>query len=69
MQTNQVKIKDIIKGRWYNLSGDIKNGNYITHEEVTRRITRITEDYIFCECGRKFIINRNLKITEPSWQI
>ena len=57
-----MKAKNIITGVRYNISGDIQNGSYITHEEVTRKVTRVTDTRIKCECGREFIINKNLKI-------
>lgn len=60
--------KDIRPGKWYHLSGDIENGwvdgkPYISHEEVTRIVTRVTEDRIFCECGRRFLINEHLEVS------
>lgn len=59
--------KDIEIGKWYHLSGDIENGYmdgkpYISHEEVTRVVKRVTDTHIVCECGRRFIINENLKV-------
>lgn len=63
MNTTIVDVKDIVEGVWYHLKGDIQNGNYVTKEEVTRKVTRITDKHIICECGRKFIINENLIIT------
>ena len=57
-----MKIEDLIIGLRYRISGDLQNGNYVTHEDVVRKITRITEKYVICECGRMFIINDNLKI-------
>ena len=35
-----MKAKDIIVGGRYHLSGDIQNGSFVTHEEVTRKVTR-----------------------------
>ena len=49
-------------GKRCRISGDLQNGSYITKEDVVRKITRITEKHIICECGRRFIINDNLKI-------
>lgn len=63
MNTNKVELCDLIVGRWYHLKGDIQNGDFVTKEEVSRKITRITDKHIICECGRKFIINENLIIT------
>lgn len=57
-----MKIEDVIIGVRYRISGDLKNGSYITHDDVVRKIIRITDTYIICECGRQFIINENLKI-------
>lgn len=59
--------KEIEIGKWYHLSGDIENGYmdgkpYISHEEVTRVVKRVTDTHIVCECGRRFIINENLKV-------
>lgn len=66
----KMRVKDIEIGKRYHLSGDIENGYmngkpYICHEEVTRVITRITETHIICECSRRFLINDNLKVTDP----
>ena len=57
-----MKIEDVIIGVRYRISGDLKDGSYITHDDVVRKITRITDTYVICECGRQFIINENLKI-------
>lgn len=57
-----MKIEDVIIGVRYRISGDLKNGSYITHDDVVRKIIRITDTYIICECGRQFIINENLMI-------
>lgn len=54
--------KDIKVGVRYRISGDLQNGSYVTHEDVVRVITRITDTHVICECGRKFIINSNLRI-------
>ena len=58
----EIKISEIIPGYRYHFVGDIQNGNFVTHEEVTRKISYITAKHIVLECGRKFIINGNLKI-------
>lgn len=63
MDKKYINVNDIVTGEWYHLSGDLQNGNFVTHEEVVRKITRITDKHVICECGRKFIINNNLKIT------
>ena len=66
-------VKEIEIGQWYHLSGDIENGYmdgkpYISHEEVTRVVTRVTDTHIICECGRKFLINDNLKLSIPAFR-
>ena len=63
-----VKINEIEPGQRYHISGDIDNGlkdgkPYLSHDEVTRVIKRVTDTRIICECGRRFVINGNLKIT------
>ena len=73
MERVNVKIKDIEVGKEYHLSGDIENGYvdgkpYICHEEVTRVVKRVTDTHIFCECGRRFLINENLKVSVPIWR-
>ena len=65
-----MKVQEIQIGKEYHLTGDIENGfwngkPFISHEEVTRKVTRVTDTHIVCECGRKFIINENLNITIP----
>lgn len=57
-----IDISKVTVGLRYRVSGDLQNGNYITHEDVVRKITRITDTHVVCECGRRFIINDNLKI-------
>lgn len=59
-----MKPEEIIIGCWYNISGDLQNGSFVTHEEVTRKVTRVTDKHVICECGRRFIINDNLKINK-----
>lgn len=66
-------VKEIEIGKRYNLSGDIENGYvngkpHISHEEVTRIITRVTDTRIFCECGRRFLINENLTLSIPFYR-
>jgi hypothetical protein len=65
--------KEIEIGKWYHLSGDIENGYMngkpnIDHEEVTRVVTRVTDTHIICECGRRFLINENLKLSIPAFR-
>lgn len=59
-----MKTNEIIIGNMYHLKGDIQNGSFVTKEDVCRRITRVTDTHIYCQCGRVFIINENLNI-EP----
>lgn len=68
-----MKATKIEIGQWYNLSGDIENGYmngkpFICHEEVTRVVTRVTDTHVICECGRKFLINENLKLSIPAFR-
>ena len=61
--------KEIEIGKCYHLSGDIENGYMngkpnIDHEEVTR----VTDTHIICECGRRFLINENLKVSIPAFR-
>lgn len=57
-----MKVTEIMVGLRYRISGDLQNGNYVTHDDVVRKITRITDTHVICECGRRFIINSNLSI-------
>lgn len=57
-----MKVTEIMVGLRYRISGDLQNGNYVTHDDVVRKITRITDTHVICECGRRFIINSNLNI-------
>lgn len=63
-----MKTNEIIVGLRYRVSGDLANGRYadgtpcIVHEDVVRVIKRITDTHVILECGRRFIINDNLKI-------
>lgn len=68
MYTKEITPQEAQPGTRYYLVGDISNGfgmdgsATVSHEEVTRTITRITETHVICECGRRFIINQNLHI-------
>lgn len=69
-----MKVNEIEIGQTYHLSGDIENGYfdgkpYISHEEVTRKVTRITDTQIICECGRRFLINEHLEVSIPRWRL
>lgn len=57
-----MKVTEIMVGLRYRISGDLQNGNYVTHDDVVRKITRITDTHVICKCGRRFIINSNLNI-------
>ena len=63
-----MKTTDIVPGKRYFLSGDIANGRNVdgslrtSHEEVSRKVLKVTSSHVICECGRKFIINDNLVI-------
>lgn len=63
MNTNEVVV-----GLRYRVSGDLVNGRYadgtprISHDDVVRVIKLITDTHVILECGRRFIINNNLKI-------
>lgn len=59
-----MKANEVIIGNRYHLKGDIQNGAFVTKEDVCRKVKRVTDKHIFCECGRVFIINENLNI-EP----
>ena len=65
LEKTPVALSDVILGLRYRFKGDLQNGDFITHEEVTRKIAFITKKHIVLECGRKFIINNNLKIYHP----
>lgn len=56
MYTKEITLQEAQPGTRYHLVGDIangyRNGEPVTsHEEVTRKITRITETHVICECG------------------
>lgn len=68
-----VEVNEIEIGQRYHISGDIINGMkkgkpYISHDDVTRKIKRVTNTHVICECDRKFIINKNLKVTIPDYR-
>lgn len=67
-----VTVKEIEIGRRYRITGDIDNGlkdgkPYYTPDDVVRKIKRVTDTHIICECDRRFVINDNLKITLPGF--
>lgn len=63
-----MNVNEVTVGLRYRVSGDLANGRHadgtprISHDDVVRKITRITDTHVVCECGRSFIINDNLKI-------
>lgn len=57
-----MKANEIVVGCRYFLRGDLQNGSYLTHEEVTRKVVRVTATHVVCECGRRFVINANLNV-------
>lgn len=63
------EVNENLIGKYCHISGDLENRYYggkpyICHESITRVITRITATLIICECGRKFLKNKNLEIVE-----
>ena len=55
MKASQIEI-----GKDYNLNGYIYNGYkdglpYLCLENVTRKVTGLRDNKIFCECGRVFV--------------
>lgn len=69
-RNKSISVKEVVPGQKYSFSGDIQNGHYadgtpcISHEEVVRKVSYINGDLIVCQCGRRFIINENLKISK-----
>lgn len=62
-----MKVQEIETGKWYRITGDLENGwmngkPYICYENITRVIKHVTDTHVICECGRRFLINQNLKI-------
>lgn len=64
MKNERVKVSDVKEGERYHFEGNIQNGNFVTREKVTRRVTWITDKEIRLECGRHFIIDKDLIITK-----
>ena len=60
-KTENTNLKPLEIGKRYRLVGVIQNGwrdgkpNY-TNEDVVRVVTRITDDMVITECGRKFLL-------------
>lgn len=62
-------ISEIKMGESYRFQGNIRNGfwngqPFISKEDVTRKVKRITDDKIILECGREFIIDEDLLISQ-----
>jgi hypothetical protein len=66
-----LKTENVLKGvkpeRKYRIIGDIENGfrdgkPIVSKDDVTRCVKRITDTHVICECGRRFLINENLRI-------
>ena len=73
-----VAISEVITrfngGGFYDISGDMVNGGKrdetgkwipnIYKSEITRRINSVNleKQKLYCECGREFLINNNLKL-------
>ena len=57
-----MKINEITIGQMYHIKGDMQNGTFVTKGDVVREITKVTDTHIYCQCGRVFIINKNLKV-------
>lgn len=68
METNTPQ--EIIIGRHYLISGNIANGRnadgtpVITKDIVVRKVTRVTATHVILECGRRFIIDKDLNVTD-----
>ena len=64
----QIVIQQVELGKRYRISGDLSNGRcpdgtpYISHDDVVRKILRVSQTHVICECGRRFLINNNLII-------
>lgn len=57
----EISISEIREGVTYDIHGDLDPRG---HDTVVRKVTRVLEKHILCECGRKFIINKNLHVYE-----
>ncbi len=64
-ERKEVPISEVQVGLRYDLHGDLDPRG---HDTVVRKVTRITDKMIYCECGRRFLINENLHIYEWKWQ-
>ena len=64
-QLKEIHVSEVQVGRKYGLHGDLDPRG---HDTVVRKVTRITDKMINCECGRRFVITENLHIYEWPWQ-
>lgn len=62
-QRKEIPVSEVQVGIRYDLHGDLYPCG---HDTVVRKVTRITDEFIYCECGRKFIKNENLHVYD--WQ-
>ena len=61
MALKEIPISEIREGVTYDLHGDLIPCG---HDTVVRKVVRVTDTYILCECCRKFKINENLHVYE-----
>lgn len=57
----EISISEVREGVTYDIHGDL---DPCGHDTVVRKVIRVREKNILCECGRKFIINNNLHVYE-----
>lgn len=57
----EISISEVREGVTYDIHGDL---DPCGHDTVVRKVVRVLEKHILCECGRKFIINGNLHVYE-----
>ena len=55
----EISISEVREGVTYDIHGDL---DPCGHDTVVRKVVRVLEKHILCECGRKFIINDNLHV-------
>ena len=76
-QRKEVKIEEVkTRANFYDITGNLLNGGhldennvwqpYIYKHSITRRIIAINleKKILYCECGRQFIIDEQLKLYE-----
>ena len=52
-------FNEFVKYYLKNIKSYIKD---ISHDDVVRKILRVSQTHVICECGRRFLINDNLII-------